>query len=349
MAEAPWDVIIVGQGLAGTTLAWHLLEAGQRVLVLDACEIVTSSKIAAGLVTPITGKRLVLGAQFDDFLSAARKFYASIEKRTGQRFFHDRVALRLFGSDAERQAWSGRARQPAYQSHLLNPQPAILLDPEMGDASGGGFAMHAAQLDVAAYLEASRAALAWQSVTLDWQRDVTFGAQGASVREHRTRLLISCEGYAAAHNPYFSLVAFNAAKGDILTVRFDRPVPPRSLHRGIWVAPTRDADVFLVGSTYDWAKLDQVPDAAARSQIEGKLKDMLHVPFTVLDHRAAVRPIIDESKALVGFHPEYEQLGYFNGLGSKGALHAPWYARHFADHLVHRTPLSEAVDVRKHF
>jgi len=30
MAEAPWNVIIVGQGLAGTTLAWHLPEAGKR-------------------------------------------------------------------------------------------------------------------------------------------------------------------------------------------------------------------------------------------------------------------------------------------------------------------------------
>ena len=58
MAEAPWDVIIVGQGLAGTTLAWHLREAGQRVLVIDACEPVTSSKIAAGLITPITGQRV---------------------------------------------------------------------------------------------------------------------------------------------------------------------------------------------------------------------------------------------------------------------------------------------------
>ena len=59
------DAIIVGQGLAGTTLAWCLLEAGLSVLVTDREEEVTSSKIAAGLITPITGQRLALSWQVD--------------------------------------------------------------------------------------------------------------------------------------------------------------------------------------------------------------------------------------------------------------------------------------------
>lgn len=349
MADTPWDVIIVGQGLAGTTLAWHLREAGQRVLILDACEAVTSSKIAAGLITPITGQRLVLSRRCDEFLPAAAKFYARIEKCTGKKFFHERIAMRLFTSDTERQNWSQRGQRPAYQSHLLKPQPTPLLDPALGDASGGGFAMHAAQLDVAAYLEASRAVLDWQPATLDWQKDVTFGAEGISVPGHKARLLISCEGFAATRNPYFSWVPFIAAKGDILTVRFHRPVPSRTLHRGIWVAPTADPEVFRVGSTYDWENLDQVPSASARSEIEGKLKAFFHVPYTVLDHQAAVRPIITESKALVGLHPERERLGFFNGLGSKGSLHAPWYARCLADFLVHQTPLPDDLDIRKRF
>jgi len=349
MTDAPFDAIIVGQGLAGTTLAWHLLAAGQRILVIDACEAVTSSKIAAGLITPITGQRMVLSWRCDDFLSAARKFYASVEKQTARKLLHDRIALRLFKSDDERENWSKRCEQPDYQAYLLNSQPCPLLDPALGDAGGGGFAMQAAQLDVAAYLDASRAVLPYQPMTLDWHTDVTFSADGASVQGHRTRLVISCEGYAAAGNRYFSPVPFIAAKGDILTVRFHRPVPPHCLHRGIWVAPATEPDVFWVGSTYDWENLDQVPSTTARSEIEGKLKAFFHVPYTVLDHRAAVRPIISQSKALIGRHPELRQLAYFNGLGSKGSLHAPWYAQCLTQHLVHQTPLPGAVDVQQHF
>lgn len=349
MAQAPWDVIIVGQGLAGTTLAWQLREAGQRVFVIDAQEPVTSSKIAAGLITPITGLRLVLSERCDEFLPVARNFYASIEKQTARKFFHDRVAVRLFKSDDERQNWAQRSQRPTYQPHLVTPAPSPLLDPELGGASGGGFAMHAAQLDVAAYLEASREVLPWEPMTLDWQHDVTFNAEDISVKDHRTRCLISCEGYAASRNPYFSWVPFNAAKGDILTVRFHTPVPPLCLHRGMWIAPTADPEIFRIGSTYDWKTLDQQPSPSARSDIERRLKEFFHVPYTVLEHHAAVRPIIKESKPFIGLHPQHERLGYFNGLGSKGSLHAPWFAQCFTDFLVHQTPLPEDIDLRKNF
>lgn len=348
MLGARWDVIIVGQGLAGTTLAWHLKEAGQKVLLLDACEVVTSSKIAAGLVTPITGKRMALSNRYDEFLSVARPFYRRIEQHTRRAFFHNRTGNRLFKSDAERASWVVRSKQSAYQSHLVHPQPEPLIDPSVADASGGGFAMNSAQLDVAAYLDASRSVLPWEQMALDWTSDVTFSSDGVSVGPLWAHLIVSCEGFAATRNPYFSGVSFNAAKGNILTVRFHRSVPPVSFHRGVWLAPTCDPEVFSVGSTYDWEVLDQVPEASARSQIEGKLKEFIQVPYTVLDHRAAVRPIIRESRPLIGCHPKQDRLGYFNGLGSKGSLLAPWYARCLCDHLVNQAPIPGDMDIRDH-
>jgi glycine oxidase len=349
MADTTWDVIIVGQGLAGTTLAWQLQEAGQRVLLIDAQEPVTSSKIAAGLMTPITGQRLALSWRASELLPIAQKFYERIERLTGQNFFHARRAVRLFKTDEERLAWSERSLQPAFQAYLVNPPADPLLEPDIVDTSGGGFEMHAAQLDVAAYLEASRSSLEHEPMTLDWHRDVTFGSDDISVQGRKAKRLISCEGFAAARNPYFTWVPFNAAKGDILTVRFHRPVPPKCLHRGIWLAPTSDPDVFRAGSSYDLTNLDQEPSASARSEIESKLQEFLRVPYAVIHHQAAVRPIIQESKALIGMHPKYDRLGFFNGLGSKGALHAPWFAQCFTDFLARGLPIPAAHDVQKHF
>jgi glycine oxidase len=342
-----WDVIIVGQGLAGTTLAWQLLMAGQRVLVLDAEQLVTSSKIAAGLITPITGQRMALSWQIDAFLPFAEQFYAAIEQRTGGRFFHTRTAVRLFGSVADQRTWMKRLEQPGYQERLTKPQPRPVLASELGAAEFGGFAMHAAQLDVGAYLAASRTAFAatdaYAAMTLNWHHDVTIDAETVGIRQLRTRRLISCEGYGATTNPYFADVPFKAAKGEILTIRVERAMPPHSLHRDVWVAPTAEPDVFRVGSTYDWKLLDQVPTAAARAEIERKLRGLLHVPYTVLDHQAAVRPIIHLSEPIVGMHRRHQRLGYFNGLGSKGALHAPWFAHGFTNFLVHGTRLPDAM------
>ncbi|MEP0521093.1 MAG: FAD-dependent oxidoreductase [Hyphomicrobiales bacterium] len=343
-----WDTIIVGQGLAGTTLAWHLKWAGQKVLLLDACSTVTSSKIAAGLITPITGQRMVQSEGYDEYLSVAKPFYERIEQQTSRVFFHNRTALRLFKSNVESANWAKRISQPAYQSHLLIPQPNPLIEPRIADASGGGFAMNTAQLDVAAYLEASRLVLPCEQMELDWDSDVLFRGDGVTVGPHSAELIVSCEGFTATRNPHFSALSFNAAKGDILTVRFHLPVPPVSIHRGLWVAPTSDPEVFLVGSTYNWEKLDEVPEPSARSQIECKLKEFIHVPYTVLDHRAAVRPIIHKSMPLIGRHPTQDRLGYFNGLGSKGSLLAPWYANCLCDHLVGNLQIPNDVNIRSH-
>lgn len=345
MADRPWDVIIVGQGLAGTALAWCLQDAGKQVLILDASEPATSSKIAAGLMTPITGQRLHISHRYDEFMRTARAFYTSVEKRTGRSFFYERTALRLFRSEGERQKWSERRRKPEYVAHLLNPQPEPLIDPGLCDAEAGGFAMRAAQLDVATYLAASRDVLACEPMDVDWQRDVEFGADGVRVGDHRAGLLISCEGYRAERNPHFSNVRFKAAKGDILTVRFRRPLPAVNLHREIWLAPTSEAEVFKAGATYDWGNLDPVPDPTARRWIEQRLRAFVRVPYAVKRHSAAVRPVLQADRVLIGLHPERKQLGYFNGLGSKGSLQAPWYAQRLTRRLVDGFPLPRDVDV----
>ena len=80
---------------------------------------------------------------------------------------------------------------------------------------------------------------------------------------------------------------------------------------------------------------------------EAKLQAFLRVPYTVLDHQAAVRPIIQFSKGVMGLHPQHQHLGYFNGLGSKGALHAPLFARDFAAFLIDGAPLPDEQDLRR--
>ncbi len=343
-----FDVVIVGQGLAGTTLALHLIAAGQRVLVLDAGMPVTASKIAAGLMTPITGQRLTLSWRVDEFLPYAREFYARIEQETGRVFSHDRMAVRLFTKQAERAVFDQRQADPQFRAHLADAAVDAVLPDDVADTEGGGFSMNAAQLDVAAFLAAARGLLTVDEAAVDWARDVAFGIESVTVLGHSARYVVSCEGFAAAANPYFGFVPFNAAKGDILTLRFKSPVPACSLHRGMWLAPTDDPLVFRLGASYDWAQLDTVPDAAAGAMLEEKLTAFFHVPYDIINHEAAVRPIVRESKALIGFHPTHAQLGFFNALGSKGSLHGPWFARLFCNCLVTGTPVPAEFDVKQY-
>lgn len=348
MAKTPWDVIIVGQGLAGTTLGLHLQAAGQRVLLLDPARPVSASRIAAGLMTPITGQRLTVSWRVDEFLPYARTFYCGVEQQTGRSFFDERMALRLFTSAAEHEVLQKRLRDPQFRAHLVEGPFEQFLPAAVADSSGGGFAMKAAQLDVAAFLDAAGGLLTSEPVTLDWAKDVSFGDAAVSVAGHSARYVISCEGHAAAQNPHFAFVPFNAAKGDILTLRLEAPLPAHSLHRGIWLAPGADSQVFRLGASYDRASLDEVPNPEARAVLEEKLKAFFDVPYTVVGHSAAVRPIIRESKAVIGFHPVHRRLGFFNGLGSKGSLHGPWFAKQFSTCLVTGSAVPAAFDVQQY-
>ena len=51
-------VHIVGFGIAGALLARELLARGVRVTANDVADPESSSLVAAGMITPITGKRL---------------------------------------------------------------------------------------------------------------------------------------------------------------------------------------------------------------------------------------------------------------------------------------------------
>src|SRR5688572_10216051 len=103
------DYVIVGAGLAGTALAWQLRRRGRSVLVIDRESGDSASGVAAGLVTPVTGKRMARSWRWDELFPAAVAFYLDVEAELGATFFHQRPALRLFADGAERNEFRRRA------------------------------------------------------------------------------------------------------------------------------------------------------------------------------------------------------------------------------------------------
>ncbi|HUR53701.1 MAG TPA: FAD-dependent oxidoreductase [Gemmataceae bacterium] len=323
-----YDAVIVGQGLAGTVLAWTLRP--RRVLLIDREDAVTSSKIAAGLITPITGKRLAVADRWGELWPVAVAFYRRVEAETGARFFHEGPAVRLFADAGERELfeqrnstgwrhWSsplpqsehwGRGEQPSPEPNLFAPH--------------GGFEMPAARLDVPQFLAVSRDFFRpdYLAADIDPAHDIELLPD--RVRLPRlgveTECLVFCQGYSP--NPHFPDVTFNAAKGEILTLRIPGLAETRVVHRGVWLVPLGD-ERFLAGSTYEWEQLDTVPTATRRDEICARVREFVRLPFEVIDHTAAVRPVIDAGKPVVEVRG---RLGIFNGLGSKGALLAPFFA-----------------------
>jgi len=330
------DCIIVGQGLAGTSLAWQMLRRGRSVCLVDPDEPVTSSKIAAGLITPITGKRAVLSWKFFDFYPAAVSFYNDVERQTGSQFFRELPHYRLFATEAESSRFAER-------SYDLPGTPGIarMLEhshelPFVSDWQGGFEMRPAAQLNTAAYLQVSREFFEASPLACRWSKrltenDLQVTGQGVFLPERKLtgRNLVYCRGASEQNESAFPELPFLPAKGEILTLSVDSSWN-QVIHRGIWVAPGPERSI-RVGATYDSQQLDQTPTEAGREYLLERLRQFLHWEGDILAHQAAVRPALNNQCPVIARHPQFSQIYVMNGLGSKGALQSPLLAEQLAN------------------
>jgi glycine/D-amino acid oxidase-like deaminating enzyme len=99
------DFIIVGQGIAGSVLSLSLINAGYTVLVINAPNLSTSSKIAAGIWNPMVFKRLTKSWLADDLVPELQSFYGFWEKELNTTLIHQRSIIKAFTEEQEKTLW----------------------------------------------------------------------------------------------------------------------------------------------------------------------------------------------------------------------------------------------------
>lgn len=333
-------ILIIGGGLAGTCLAWRLHERGVPFLIVDRDEPGTSSKIAAGLVSPITGLRMSLNWRYAALHPEAVAFYRSLEQRLDRGFYHDVPIVKLLRDELAVERWQKRREQSEVRPYF-KPQQGPLVDEGIFSAPYGGFEMqHSGWLDSAAFLAASRAYFLESGC---WQ---TGESDGSLVWRGETFThAVFCIGWEAAKHPWFDWVPFRSARGTVLQVSADTGGETRIINRGCWLLPRGDG-TLRVGPTYELDFDDaSTPSAAAIEGLESSLQHLLNRPYDVLGSQTGVRPIIPRRQAIIGFHPAKPNIGFINGLGSKGVLRAPWVARQFVEHMLDGKPIEQEMDL----
>ena len=345
------DVLIVGQGLAGTLLAAALLARGVRVLVVDDGHRSSATRMAAGLLNPITGLRLTKLRQAERFIPVAQQVYADLERRWGAVFHHPKPMLRIFRSARQRDDWCKRLQSEDYRAYLQPPLAPGELPAALYAPHGAGLQRQTGYLDTPAFLDAGRRWLQQQDAlyeaSFDWF-GLHLSDRAVRWRKLSTRWLIDCEGYRGGDNPWFNWLPFRPSKGQILTLETPDPLPDWILNHGTWLLPL-GAGRVRVGATYEREAIAAGPTAAAREQLLGEAQALFQgrVRWTLLEAAAGVRPGTPDRMPLVGLHPRHPQLGMCNGFGSKGGLMAPHYTRCLAAALVDGTPLPPEVSLQR--
>ncbi len=77
------DYLIIGQGISGTFLSWYLQKENKSFLVIDNNDPASASRVAAGIINPVTGRRIVNAWMIDELLPFIKTTYNEIGNELG--------------------------------------------------------------------------------------------------------------------------------------------------------------------------------------------------------------------------------------------------------------------------
>jgi len=347
------DILIIGQGICGTFLSLELERAGISHLILDDKRPLSASRAAAGLINPVTGRRIVTTWMIEELLSFARDAYGRLPGLLGSSFFETASVVDFFPTPQMRLAFLQRLGENA--SYLRMPTDEHGWDDVFRSDFGFGVISPCHLVDLPGLLDAARRRMLEKGFLREerFEREELILVSGDMVlyKDLEARKIIFCDGIEGASDPWFSRLPFAPNKGEALVVSIEglaeRLAGQKTIFkRGISLAPWRDG-TWWVGSSYEWAFGHGEPTDAFRHRTETLLREWLKLPFRTLQHLASVRPATLERRPFVGFHPTHPAVGILNGMGTKGCSLAPYFANQLVRHITAGTPILPEADVRR--
>lgn len=341
--------MIVGQGIAGTVLSWTLLQQGKKVLVVDSSEKPNSSEIALGIYNPVVFKRMTKSWKADELIPVAEALYTDLENALAIKALHKNGILKVFSSKDERTFWEKKMHNGEAMAFLDKTKEHSHYSSVIFDDLGSADVLSSGWLDTAKLLSAYRKFLMGNHLL---RREKLEYSQLVVTKERlewndiSADRLIFCEGSSATDNLFFKNLPFVLTKGEMLTIRIPDFLPQQLISKGVYLLHEY-GDVFKVGATYDWDDLTDTPTEKGKADLVEKLKKVLKVDYEILDQAAAIRPTVKDRRPLIGLHPEDKRIGIFNGMGTKGVMIAPFFAKQFAEYVEKGLPLDKEVDIKR--
>ncbi len=312
-----YDYLIIGQGLAGTILSYHLIKQGNKVLVINHHDPQSSSYIAAGIFSPIAGQRLAKIWQADKAIAHAQTFYPELEKALNTRFFYPMPYVKLLINEKLRTQAQTRLQDPAYQALL---QPTIYNNHDAMTIANAGY------VDTVTLLDRYRTYLqhlnAYRQEKFDEQH-LTIGKR-ITYKDITAKRLIYANGLQACNNSYFNHLRFYPTKGELLTIHADMKLN-HIIGGNVFVLPIGN-NLFHVGATFQRDYRDALPTQQAREWLTNELQKLIDCPYEIIEHKVGIRPTTPGHRPFVEWHNTHTNIGIFSGFGSKGVSFAPYMA-----------------------
>jgi glycine/D-amino acid oxidase-like deaminating enzyme len=341
------EYLIIGQGICGTWLSYYLQKANKSFLLIDNNQLNSASRIAAGIINPVTGRRIVKTWMIDELLEFLVPAYKELGKELGINVIEQKSLIDFHPTPQMKIAFDERVKENAdflfHPKDLWEYQQTFNYDFEFG------------KIDPCYVVNLKEILPAWRKkLLLNKQlleenfefEELNHSNAEVIYKNIKAEKIIFCDGINSSQNPFFKNLPFALNKGEVILIE-SVDIPPTNIFKKGMMLTSIDNDLFWIGSNYLWEFPDDKPTGQFRQQAESLLKNWLKVPFKIVDHNASIRPANIERRPFVGFHPAYKNIGILNGMGTKGCSLAPYFAKQLTAHLASGKEILPEADIKR--
>ncbi len=340
------DFIIIGQGICGTFLSYYLSKAGKNVLVIDEPRPFTATKVASGVINPVTGRRVVTVWMAEELLDFSWMAYIEIGKVLNETLITQNNIVSFPPSQQMADTYKQRAAENNsyitttskninYQDWFTHLFDAVEINPTY-------------LINLHPLLTGWRKKLKEDDGLLEEKFDeslLRIDDNGVSYKSVTAHKILYCNGTDTYSSVYWKNLPGVFNKGEVLIVDIPDLSQENIYKFGTTTFVPWYDGLWWIGSSYENEFDNALPTELFKRQKEGELSFILKRPFTVVDHFASVRPATIERRPFVGLHPMHKHVGILNGMGTKGCSLAPYFANQLTNHILTQSPVMPEADV----
>lgn len=263
---------------------------------------------------------------------------------------HDMPIYIPFRSVEEANEWQPLAEDPAYKPYMKLHAQNPILGYKIEEDLGGIETIKSGFLDVQRMLDSFREKVLVEGRILSDNMDynhILISENGIHYGDVKASKIVFCEGYKGLDNPWFGWLPFKLTKGETISIEIPNHNPQCIFHcKRLFIMPDLNGS-FRLGATYEHVTIDEICTSEAKNELLDRFNELYEDVYTVVNHKAAIRPTVTDRKPMIGVHPIHKQLYVFNGLGTKGVTLAPYLAEEFILGLESEKPISQEVDIKR--
>lgn len=349
-SELSYDYAIVGQGIAGTLIAFELQKRNKSYFVFDE-ESDSASMVAAGIINPITGRNFVKSWLLDQLLPKAIQTYDELAIFLDIPTYQKINILRTLTSIKDENAWMARKDDQEYENYIEQKTDDSVLDQFINKAEAYGEIKNAYQIKLKEIVLAFRSYLKNSNLYSKIQileKDVEYHDTMINIKGRKfLKNVIFCNGYKAYDMESFNKIQWNPTKGNVMIIKSDMDLV-KNLRDEIYVTPIGD-NRFWIGSEYQAYQTSLGIDEDKQTRMKEVLNKLLILPYEIEIQESGIRPATKTRRPVLGKCPGNEKIVVFNGLGTKGASLGPYFADQLVKYLEEGGSIHGEVNILNYF